>query len=123
MHELSLENVVDFLGFLPQATLNSYIRYSMAFLVNTRQDLNMVSIPESIVSGTPILTNRQPSSAGYIAKEHLGIVKDEWDENDIKELIDNNEEYVKRCISYRDKLTSTHSAQALINVYENTVNK
>lgn len=71
--QLGLNNSVEFLGFLPQAKLNEYIRESLCFLVNTRKDLNMVSIPESIVSGTPILTNMQPASARYIAEEQLGI--------------------------------------------------
>ena len=97
----------------------------MCFLVNTRHDLNMVSIPESIVSGTPILTNNVPSSAGYIAKWHLGIVKDEWTEDDIKEIIDKNEYYVENYINFRSNLTSEHSAQALIDIFnhENTFSK
>ncbi len=115
---LKLDSVVDFVGFLSQADLNEYIRKSYCFLVNTRKDLNMVSIPESIVSGTPILTNLQPSSASYIQKYHLGIAKKEWDENDIKEIIDNNSLYVKNCIAYRDKLTNVHSAQMLIDIFK-----
>lgn len=115
--ELGIDESVFFLGFLPQTELNDYIRTSMAFLVNTRQDLNMVSIPESIVSGTPILTNNVPASAGYIARERLGIAKDEWDENDIRDIVDNNAFYVDKCIKYRDNLTSEHSAQTLIDIF------
>lgn len=44
----------------------------------------MVSIPEAIVSGTPILTNTQPASVEYIRANGLGIVKDNWDEYDLK---------------------------------------
>lgn len=115
--DLGLEDSVEFLGFLPQAKLNEYIRESMCFLVNTRKDLNMVSIPESIVSGTPILTNMQPASARYIAEEKLGIAKDEWGVEELKEMIDNNHEYVARCLAYRDHLTNTHSAQMLTNIF------
>ena len=115
--ELGLNDSVEFLGFLPQAKLNGYIRESLCFLVNTRKDLNMVSIPESIVSGTPILTNLQPASAGYIAKEHLGIAKDGWDVKELENLIDTNEVYVENCIKYREKLTSTHSAKMLVDVF------
>lgn len=117
VHDLGIEDSVSFLGFLPQTELNDYIRTSMAFLVNTRQDLNMVSIPESVVSGTPILTNTVPASAGYISREHLGIAKDKWDENDIKEIVDDNNLYVNNCIKYRNNLTSEHSAQALIDIF------
>ena len=115
--ELGLKDAVDFLGFLPQAKLNEYIRESMCFLANTRKDLNMVSIPESIVSGTPILTNLQPASAGYIAKEQLGIAKDGWGVAELKKLIDNNDYYVNNCLKYRDKLTSTHSAKMLVDIF------
>lgn len=117
---LGLNDYVEFLGFLPQAKLNEYIRESLCFLVNTRKDLNMVSIPESIVSGTPILTNLQPASAGYIVKEQLGIAKNGWGVEELKKLIDGNSSYVDNCISYREKLTSTHSAKMLVDIFENT---
>lgn len=121
--ELVLQDYVDFVGFLSQAKLNEYIRNSCAFLVNTRKDLNMVSIPEAIVSGTPILTNRQPASADYIEKFHLGIVKDSWDENDIKNVIDNNIFYVENCVSYRDRLTSTYSAGQFVKTFNDVYSK
>ncbi len=116
--ELNLSDCVKFLGFLSQAKLNEYIRESLCFLVNTRKDLNMVSIPESIVSGTPILTNLQPASAGYIAKEHLGIAKDNWGVAELKKIIDRNTLYVGNCIQYREKLTSTHSAKLLVDIFK-----
>ena len=115
---LGLNDSVEFLGFLPQAKLNEYIRESLCFLVNTRKDLNMVSIPESIVSGTPILTNLQPASAGYIAKEHLGIAKDSWGVDELKQMIDNDSLFVDNCIKYRDKLTSKHSSKMLVDIFE-----
>jgi len=59
--ELGLNDAVEFVGFLSQKELGEYVGQSMAFLVNTRRDLNMVSIPEAIVSGTPILTNLPPA--------------------------------------------------------------
>lgn len=116
--ELGLNGCVEFLGFLSQAKLNEYIRESLCFLVNTRKDLNMVSIPESIVSGTPILTNLQPASAGYIAEEHLGIAKDDWGVEELKEMIGNSSAYLENCIQYREKLTSTHSAKMLVEIFK-----
>lgn len=115
--ELGLQDYVDFVGFLPQAKLNEYIRNSYAFLVNTRKDLNMVSIPEAIVSGTPILTNLQPASAGYIAANSLGIAKDYWDESDIKDIVANNGLYVENCIAYRNRLSSEFAAKSFIDVF------
>ena len=77
----------------------------------------MVSIPEAIVSGTPIVTNMQPSSSGYIKENELGIARDNWNEEDLKAIIDDNERYVANCINYRDKLTNVHSAQTMIDIY------
>lgn len=121
--ELKLSESVRFLGFLPQQTLNKYIRESLCFLINTRKDLNMVSIPESIVSGTPILTNTQPASAGYIQANALGIAKNQWGVDELKEIIDNNSFYVKNCIGYRDNLTNVHSAQLLTDIYKKSIQK
>jgi len=119
VRELSLQNKIDFLGFLSQKELNQKIRNSLCFLVNTRKDLNMVSIPEAIISGTPILTNLQPASAGYIHKYKLGIAKANWNEYDLKKIIDENEMYVYNCINYRQNLTSEYSAQCLIDIFNN----
>ena len=118
---LKLDAFVQFVGFLSQKKLGEYVGNSMAFLVNTRKDLNMVSIPESIVCGTPILTNRQPASAGYIERNHLGVVKDDWNEQDLKLIIDENGKYVNNCIAYRDKLTSTHFAKMLVDIFKQSV--
>lgn len=117
VNRLGLKDAVDFVGFLSQTDLNDYIRSSYCFLVNTRKDLNMVSIPESIVSGTPILTNRQPASADYIEKNGLGIVRDNWDENDIVDIIKNNSIYVDNCLHYRNKLTNGYYAQLFIDIF------
>ncbi|MBP8776699.1 MAG: glycosyltransferase [Bacteroidaceae bacterium] len=115
--ELNLQDKIEFLGFLTQRELNLKIRDSLCFLVNTRKDLNMVSIPEAIVSGTPILTNLQPASAGYIHKYNLGIAKDHWNEYDLKKIVDENEMYVYNCMAYRKNLTSEYAAQRLIEIF------
>ena len=117
--ELGVRENVEFLGFLPQTELNQYIKTSYCFLVNPRQDLNMVSIPEAVVSGTPILTNTQPASAEYIRANRLGIVKDHWNEYDLKKIIDENPVFVQNCIAYRDNLTNTHIARTFLEIYRN----
>lgn len=120
VRELGLQEAVEFVGFLPRDVLGRYISRSLAFLVNTRKDLNMVSIPESIVSGTPILTNLQPASAGFIARNRLGIAKEHWNETDLKDIVDHHTEYVENCLNYRKKLSNIHQAQMLIDEYKKT---
>lgn len=119
---LNIENSVCFLGFLTQKDLNKYVRVSLGFLINTRRDLNMVSIPESIVSGTPILTNTQPASADYINKYKLGIAKDNWGVHELIEIIENNSFFTKNCIDYRENLSNTYCAESLINEFKNIKN-
>lgn len=118
VNSLMLKNKVSFVGFLNHDVLNKYIRESMVFLVNTRQDLNLVSLPESIVSGTPILTNCIPASAYYIEENRLGIAKDNWSEKELRIMIDNYKEYSKNCCEYRAKLTNDCSALKIIEVYQ-----
>ena len=86
-HQLGLDGKVEFLGFKSHEEMNDYLPYSQAMLINTRQDNNMVSIPESIVSGTPVVTNTVPTNSSMVAKHRLGIVKDGWDEDTLWKLI------------------------------------
>jgi 1,2-diacylglycerol 3-alpha-glucosyltransferase len=115
--KLNLQNHVSFPGFLSQHDLNNVIKKSYAFLINTRQDLNMVSIPESIASGTPVVTNLIPITTADINGEKLGIAKNNWDENDLVEIIDNNRSYVDNCVRYREKLTNRYCAKKITEIY------
>lgn len=121
--ELNLEQDVLFLGFKKHEELNTLISESEALLVNTKQDLNVVSINESIVSGTPILTNTIPLSATTVLNKELGIVKDNWNEDDLYQISTNNSIYVKNCIAFRKKLSNITSASEFINIYTQQINK
>ena len=114
---LNLQDNVLFLGFLNHQDLNEAIKKSYAFMINTLRDNNMVSIPESIVSGTPVITNLMPDSADYIIKGNLGIAKDNWDEYDLKEIIEKNAFYVDNCMKYRERLSNNFSAKTIVDVY------
>lgn len=109
---------VEFLGFLPRKELNRHMRESMALLVNTRKDLNMVSIPEAIVSGTPVLTNREPASAGYVEQEKLGIACDAWGVDELRKMVDANAMYVHNCILYRERLSNVYCARQFVEMIE-----
>lgn len=118
VESLGIKNNVIFLGFLNHIDLNHYIAQSKAFLVNTNQDLNMVSIPESIVSGTPILTNMVPALAQYINENRLGIAKSNWDAKDMIQIVE-EDSYSTHCIEHRNKLSNKNSAQCLIDIFNN----
>lgn len=119
--ELKIDNFVQFVGFLPQEDLNKIIRESMCFLVNTKSDLNMVSIPEAICSGTPILTNMQPASADYIADNNLGIAKENWGPIDIVNIIENNQSYINNCKEYRNFLTNDYTSELFVKLYNKEI--
>jgi 1,2-diacylglycerol 3-alpha-glucosyltransferase len=122
--ELCLDGVVEFLGFLPHVTLNKYIRESMAFIINTDPEMNVVSIPESIVSGTPVLSNKNNTSSNFIVSKKVGIVKETLSVEDLKDLIDNYQIYVGNCLAIRDTMSSDYTAKRLVEIFqEHNINK
>jgi 1,2-diacylglycerol 3-alpha-glucosyltransferase len=112
--ELNITNNVQFIGFKPHSELNILVAESMAMLIDTKQDLNMVSVPESVVSGTPVLINLVPYTAVMIEKHQLGIAKTNWNENDLQDIVENNTVYVENCIAFREKLSTKSTAEELI---------
>ncbi|MCH4156947.1 MAG: glycosyltransferase [Muribaculaceae bacterium] len=113
---LGINENVEFLGFLSHLELSKAVSESMAFLINTRQDLNMVSIPESIASGTPVITNMVPALAGFINEHGLGIAKDDWDKEDMVKVA-NDTRFAENCVNIRGELSSTHVAKTLIDIF------
>ncbi len=114
---LGIESKVEFLGFLSQKELNSYVGASKLFMVATRSDLNMVSIPESIVSATPLVMNSIPATSKFVRDNLLGIVKDDWNEDDLAEVVDNNAEYVANCHRMRPRLLNTEIAKSFVDIF------
>lgn len=116
--ELHLETQVRFYGRLDHANMIPLLASSMALLVNTRQDNNMVSIVESLAVCTPVVTTDVPYNAAYIRAAHLGVVRDHWDWRDLQEIRDHNAEYVAACEAYRPTLSVEYKVQQFLSVYE-----
>ena len=111
VEDLKLQGNVSFLGKLNHNELMPILAKSKAMLVNTGKDNSMVSIAESIAAGTPVITTSVPFNADYIKAEELGIVKDGWSKEELEEICNNNEFYVKNCIQYRQKLSNQYMAK------------
>lgn len=111
------ENVV-FTGFMSHERMAEYVGKARAMLVDTKQDNNMVSIPETIACGTPVVTNTVPTNSYLIAENGLGIVKDGWTDEDLIEIILHSETYTRHCIGYRQKLSCEYAAGKLISLYK-----
>ena len=116
--ELNIESVVYFTGFLSHHELNKQVSQSIASLIATKKDLNMVSIPESIVSGTPILSNTIPALSSYIVNNCLGICKDNWGIEELELMVENQQKFSSNCIQKRDDLSSENSAKEMIEAYQ-----
>lgn len=114
--ELDINQNVEFIGFMDHNKLNHFISESYASLVNTSRDLNMVSIPESIVSGTPVITNMVPALANYINENKLGIAKDDWGRQEMSKIIEDNE-FENNCILFREKLSTKQAAKTIIDIF------
>lgn len=112
------QNNIIFTGFLPHVQMSEYTAHAKALLINTYQDNNMVSIPETLSCGTPVISNTVPTNSYIINSHQLGIAKDNWDEHDLKEIIANNSFYVKNCIAYRDNLANSHIAQTFLDIFQ-----
>lgn len=114
--DLKLEDYIDFRGFLPRKELGKLVASSLAFLVDTLQDLNVISIVESIVAGTPVVTNMIPLTASWINEQHLGIARDDWDATDLATIIDQADNYAASCCRLSPSLTCEAAAAALISL-------
>lgn len=114
---LDIETSVVFTGYLSHAEMVGFLSNSQAMLVNTMRDANMVSIAESIACGTPVLTNSVPFSASYIKENVLGIVRDNWDAEDLYRIVVNNRLYSGNCGSYREKLSNIYCAKQFVQLF------
>ena len=114
--DLGLSEKIKFTGKLSHSELLPILAKAKALLVNTVKDNNMVSIVESIAVGTPIMTTDVPLNSTYIKKYRLGIVKKQWDENDLWEIVLNSEKYVNNCMQYRYRLSTKRRVEQFVEV-------
>ena len=114
--QLCIKDNVFFHGFLSHEQLAEPLRHSLALLIDTSNDLNMVTIAEAITSGTPVVTNTKPSTASFIASKGLGIVRDDWDENDLIEVINNYDKLHVSCVREGKELTNVACARKMIEI-------
>jgi 1,2-diacylglycerol 3-alpha-glucosyltransferase len=115
---LGVERSVVMTGALSHAELSDYLSHSMAMLFSSRRELNAIVLSESLYSATPVVTNSVPYSSDLISRERLGIVSDEWDESDLRRIVDENEEYVERCMAHSRQMTLDATVERFIKIGE-----
>lgn len=113
------ENII-FTGKLNHSDLIEILKKSKAMLVYTEKDNNMVSIVESIALATPIITTSVPYNSSYIKANELGIVKDDWNEDDLNKIACDNK-YINSCMNYRKYLPTEYKAEQFISIYNGDI--
>lgn len=117
VNQLNIKDSVIFCGHLTHNELNDILGKAKCLLMDTLRDLATLIVTESIVSGTPILSNTTIDNCFFINNNSLGIAKDDWNYLDIIKIIDNNDKYVENCINYRDKLSFDYCAELMLKVF------
>ncbi len=117
-----IENVV-FCGFLNHHQMSGYLANSYALLVDTFRDLNMVTIPESIVAGTPVLMNTVPNTADFVHKNKLGLAVDNWGVLELEEMVNKYALFHANCIAIRETISNIGSARNMISIINRSVCK
>lgn len=108
---------IHFFGRLQQTEFAELLSKAKGFFCDTIRELNMISMTEAIVSGTPVLTNCVPQQYKMVNDYKLGIAKDNWNEDDIYVLIKNYSKYSQNCIKIRATLSNTYIANQIIRIY------
>ena len=116
---LKLSGRVVLCGFKSHSELRNLLADSRAMLVDTRQDDNMVSIPEAIACGTPVLTNNVPTT--FVAAKGVGVQK-EWNEDDLFAMT-MNDEMIEKCAAVRKEISNEFLADKMIRLWEKSQNK
>lgn len=117
--ELGVADRIVFTGRLRHEEMMPILSRAWALLVNTEKDNSMISIVEAIAVGTPVVTTDVPLNAEYIKKSQLGIAKKEWDVDDLRTVVEENERYAGNCIAYRRLLSTDYRVKQFLQIKEN----
>jgi 1,2-diacylglycerol 3-alpha-glucosyltransferase len=109
---------IIFKGFLSHDELMDDLSHSMAMLINTNKDDNMITIDESLACCTPVITNTVPFTSDFIQKDKTGIVKDTWDADALEECVKNNKALVEACYQNRSKQDYAYKISQFISIIE-----
>lgn len=112
--DLRIDGNVCFPGKISHDRLQEILSSAHAMLVNTVKDNSMISIVESIAVGTPVITTSIPLNSRYILSEKLGIVDDNWDEDDMHEIVVHSTLYQSNCMRYRKILSTEHRVEQFL---------
>lgn len=113
---------IEFKGFLSHDEVSKYYANSTGLLIYTEKDDNMITIDEALASCCPILTTSVPFLSDLIKSDSLGIVKDEWNEDDLNELVINKDLYFNNCMKIRNKMGYDYTIDCFIKAFKSFFN-
>lgn len=115
--DLGIADKVSFEGFKTHKEYAEIGSRAKGLLIRTQQDNNMVTVPEAIVNGTPILMNTVPNNHTFVSNLGLGVVKDAWGPDELADMVENYSTYHSNCLKHRDLFTTTGVARKIVDVY------
>ncbi len=122
----ALEKLIEELGVEANVCLEGFMNHreyahlgarAKGLLIRTRQDNNMVTVPEAIVAGTPILMNTVPNNHTFVRDLELGIVKDDWGVDELVRMAENYDRFHSNCLAYRTRFTTRGVASRLTEIF------
>ena len=116
--ELGMETNIEWKGQMSHKEMIPILSRSYALVINTEKDNSMLSIVESIATGTPIITTPIPYNCDYIAQYQLGIITASLSKNDFAIMVKENGEYVENCFAYRDKVSNEYHIKQFVCEFE-----
>ena len=111
--DLGIRDNVNFRGFMYHPEWSVIARGALAMLIDTENDLNMVTVAESIANGTPVLTNTVPTTASFVESSGAGIARDGWGAAELTLMADRYDDHHQACCRVRHLLTNEDCARRL----------
>lgn len=115
--QLGVNRSVLFEGFKNHREYARIGARAKGLLIRTQQDNNMVTVPEAIVAGTPILMNTVPNNHTFVRDLGLGIVKDDWGAGELAQMAENYDRFHQNCLTHRDRFTTRGVARHLKEIF------
>jgi len=112
--ELGVAGQVIFHGQQPFETVVESLGRTMGLLTSTQRDQVLLSIPEALACGTPVLTTTVPDMASDVERWGAGLVLDGWGASELRFLVEHNAQLVERAVACREELSMRHLAGLLL---------
>lgn len=116
--ELGLKRCVVMEGGMAHKEYAAIAARAKGLLIKTKQDNNMLTVPEAILSGNPILMNTVPTNHSFVRDLGVGLVKDDWGVAELVEMVEHYEQFHTNCLAHRHRFTIRSVARRLKEIFQ-----